>query len=64
MTFRFEDSKLLFKRIVNGDIKDLEVEHPVKEVALEPVMRQTWSETLFYGVGNTNVAMPKREKYE
>lgn len=51
-TFRFSNSRLTFKRQVNGEVKDLEIEHPVPELELTPVIDQTWSEVLFYGLGN------------
>ena len=51
-TFRFQDNKLIYERLVNGDARDLEVEHAVSEVVLEPMIDQTWTEVLFYGLGN------------
>jgi len=54
-TFRFENNNLFFKREINGEIFDTEVEHEVKEAKLTPLIDQSWSETLFYGLGNKNV---------
>jgi hypothetical protein len=54
-TFSFRDNKLSYKREVNGEFKDTEIEHPITESQLQPVMDQTWSEVLFYGIGNKNV---------
>ena len=51
-TFRFQDNKLTFRRDINEEVKDVEIEHPISEVELTPVLDQTWSETLFYGLGN------------
>ena len=62
--FRFEDNKLTYEKIVNGDVRDLEIEHPVKEVVLEQMIDQTWTEVFFYGLGNTNMAAPKMKKGE
>lgn len=54
-TFRFENNALLYKREVNGEVVDAEIEHEVKESQLIPLIDQTWSETLFYGLGNKRV---------
>jgi hypothetical protein len=54
-TFRFEDNGLHYKRSVNGEVLDAEIEHQVAESKLLPHIDQTWSETFFYGVGNKNV---------
>lgn len=54
-TFRFENNALHYKREVNGEVKDSEIEHAVSEQKLQPIIPQTWSEVLFYGVGNKNV---------
>ena len=54
-TFKFENSKVTYKREVNGDLKDVEVDHPIKESAIQPLLDNTWSETLFYGVGNKSI---------
>lgn len=54
-TLRFENNRLLYKREVNGDVKDVSIDHPVKETAMEPVIQQSWVETFFYGLGNKSV---------
>jgi hypothetical protein len=54
-TFRFQDNGLHFKREVNGEVFDTEIEHEVKESKLLPHIDQSWGETLFYGVGNKRV---------
>lgn len=54
-TFRFENNALLFKREVNDEVHDIEIEHPIIENRLNPLIDQTWSETLFYGIGNKRV---------
>jgi hypothetical protein len=54
-TFRFEDNNLFFKREVNSEIFDTEIEHEVREAKLQPLIDQSWSETLFYGLGNKRV---------
>jgi hypothetical protein len=54
-TFRFQDNNLFFKREVNGEVHDSEIEHEVNEVKLLPLIDQSWSETFFYGLGNKRV---------
>jgi len=54
-TFRFQDNGLTFKREINGEVLDAEIEHEVQESRLLPHIDQSWSETLFYGVGNKRV---------
>lgn len=54
-TFRFEDNGLFFRRQVNGEVIDTEIEHTVPESRLHPLIDQSWSETLFYGLGNKRV---------
>ena len=53
--FRFENNRLSFRRDVNGEVKDIEIDHPVNEYELTPVIDQSWSEVLFYGLGNRKV---------
>lgn len=55
VTFRFEKNNLLYKREVNSEVKDPEIEHAVTETALQPMIDQTWSEVFFYGLGNKRV---------
>jgi len=54
-TFLFQDSQLHYRREVNGEVLDTEIEHEVPESKLHPLVAQSWSETLFYGVGNKRV---------
>jgi len=62
--FRFENSKVFYKREVNGEVLDTEITHPISEGEIEPLVRQTWSETLFYGLANKNIAAPKMKEGE
>lgn len=55
VTFKFENNSLHYKREVNPEVKDTEIEHPIPETKLSPLIDQTWSETLFYGLGNKNI---------
>ena len=54
-TFRFENNQLHFKREVNGEVVDTEIEHAIEDNKLHPIIDQSWSETLFYGLGNKNI---------
>jgi hypothetical protein len=54
-TFRFENNNLFFKREVNGEVLDAEIDHDVSESKLHPLIDQSWSEVLFYGLGNKRV---------
>ena len=53
--FKFQDDKVFFSRQVNGEHKDAEIEHAIEESELSPNMTDTWTETLFYGVGNARM---------
>ena len=54
-TFRFANNALTFEREVNGEVVDSEIQHAVPESRLHPLVDQSWSETLFYGLGNKRV---------
>ena len=54
-TFRFENDRLYYGRDVNGETNDAEVEHAISESELSPSYAQTWSETMFYGLGNKHM---------
>jgi hypothetical protein len=54
-TFKFENNALHYERDVNGEVLDPELEHAVPFSKLTPLINQTWSETLFYGLGNKSV---------
>ena len=62
--FRFENNKLYYSRHVNGDLRDLEIEHPIQETELETMIDQTWTEVLFYGLANKGIAPPKMKRGE
>ena len=52
-TFKFdENQKVSYSREVNAESKDAELEHAVEETTLNEQIRETWTETFFYGVGN------------
>ena len=54
-SFRFENDQVWYSRQVNGAHHDAEVEHEIAMTPLQPLIYQTWSETLFYGAGNRNM---------
>lgn len=51
-TFKFENNNVLFMREVNKDVADLEINHAISETKLDTVHTDSWTEALFYGVGN------------
>ena len=52
-TFKFdENQRVTYSREVNPESKDPEIDHQIEETQLNPVIRDSWSEALFYGVGN------------
>ena len=51
-SFKFNDNKITYSRQVDGTSVDTEIEHGIQESELTPLVAQSWSETLFYGVGN------------
>lgn len=52
-TFNFEGNQLVYKKEVNDEKVDVEVNHSIAESPLDPVIDDSWTETFFYGVGNT-----------
>ena len=54
-TFKFANNQVTYSRMVNGEHVDVDVEHAIEESTLDPHMEQTWSEAMFYGIGNKNV---------
>jgi hypothetical protein len=54
-TFKFENNQVTYKREVNPEHHDADIEHAISETVLAPTVDQSWSETLFYGVGNKNM---------
>ena len=47
-----DDQRITYSRELNESVKDTEIDHKIEETVLSPVVRDTWSEALFYGVGN------------
>lgn len=51
--FKFtEQGKVTYERKVNGNELDGEIEHSIEESELESSLGQSWTESLFYGIGN------------
>lgn len=51
-TFKFEDNGVYFSKEVNGAKSDTDVNHAIAETKLDAVLEESWTEALFYGVGN------------
>ena len=55
-TFKFtEGGSVTYERKVNGDHHDAEIEHSIEESELSADVGQSWTETLFYGAGNSGM---------
>ena len=54
-TFRFDNNALSFSREVNSEVCDPEVEHAIPEAPLVPQHTNSWTESMFYGIGNQKV---------
>ena len=51
-TLKFENNEILFSKEVNPEKSDVEVNHAIEETKLDKVIDESWTEKLFYGVGN------------
>jgi hypothetical protein len=50
---KFENNEILFSKEVNPEKSDVEVNHhAIEETILDKVIDESWTEKLFYGVGN------------
>ena len=54
-TFRFDNNALSFSKEVNAEHCDPLVNHAIPESSLVPQHTDSWTETLFYGIGNKNI---------
>lgn len=54
-TFRFEANQLSFTREVNPEISDVEINLEIVQSPLDNVNKDSWTEALFYGLGNKTV---------
>ena len=54
-TFKFENNEIKFSKDVNFDKMDGYTEHQVGETPLAVAMDNSWTESLFYGIGNKHV---------
>ena len=52
ITFKFLDDELYFSHEINEDLLDPEVNHQIEENNIGVVTATSWSEKLFYGLGN------------
>jgi len=51
-SFKFENGKLSYARRINPFALDAEIEHEISETELNELIEQTWTEKMFYGIGN------------
>lgn len=60
-SFKFEEGRLSYARRVNPFALDANVEHEIGETELNELIEQTWTEKMFYGLGNeTMTAFPPK----
>ena len=50
--FKFENNELYLSKEVNAEKSDPETNHAIEETKLDKVVADSWTEKLFYGVGN------------
>ena len=54
-SFKFEGNGVVYGREVNGEKEDTELNHPIEETKLDVLIDESWTESLFYGIGNKAV---------
>jgi hypothetical protein len=54
-TFKFENNQISFQRDVNPELSDVDINHSVENTLLDVVNNDSWTEALFYGIGNKSV---------
>ena len=54
-SFKFEANGIYFTKEVNEELDDVEINHPIEETKLDVLVDESWTEALFYGVGNKAV---------
>jgi hypothetical protein len=54
-SFKFEGNGILYSKEVNEEKDDVELNHPIEETKLDMVIEESWTEALFYGIGNKAV---------
>ena len=53
--FKFADQQVTYGRSVNAEYVDADVEHEIETTQLHNNVGDSWSEALFYGVGNSKM---------
>merc|ERR1712166_99097 len=53
--FYFVNNEVQYERKVNEKHADTDIEHEIKTSNLNVHIEQSWSESLFYGIGNKNM---------
>lgn len=51
-TFRFVNNELTYSKSVNPEKSDILLNHEIGETPLANTQQDSWTETLFYGIGN------------
>lgn len=51
-SFKFEGNEIYFSKEVNEETEDPELNHAIEETKLDVLVDDSWTEALFYGVGN------------
>lgn len=54
-SFKFEGNGVTFSKEVNSEKEDVELNHPIEETKLDVLIGESWTESLFYGIGNKAV---------
>ena len=54
-TFRFEGNRVVYGKEVNAEREDTELNHAIEETKLDVLIDESWTESLFYGIGNKAV---------
>lgn len=54
-SFKFEGNSIYFTKEVNEEKDDVELNHAIEESKLDVLIDESWTEALFYGVGNKAV---------
>ena len=45
----------MFTKEVNEELSDVEINHPINETKLDVAYDESWTEAMFYGIGNKSM---------
>eukprot|EP00356_Strombidium_inclinatum_P013690 CAMPEP_0170493200 /NCGR_PEP_ID=MMETSP0208-20121228/13512_1 /TAXON_ID=197538 /ORGANISM="Strombidium inclinatum, Strain S3" /LENGTH=192 /DNA_ID=CAMNT_0010769091 /DNA_START=6 /DNA_END=584 /DNA_ORIENTATION=- len=54
-SFKFENNEVTFAKEVNAEKSDAETNHSVPSTQLDRQIKQSWTESMFYGIGNQSM---------